>query len=110
MHPGVHAATDPDKAAYIMAGTGHVVTYRELDDEANRLSQLFRAAGLQPGDHVAFCLENHPRFLAITWGAQYAGLVYTAMSSRLTVEEAAYIVNDCEARAFITSDYKRDVA
>ena len=110
MHPGVHAATDPDKAAYVMAGTGLVVTYRELDEEANRLSQLFRAAGLEVGDHVAFCLENHPRFLAIAWGAQYAGLTYTAMSSRLTVDEASYIVNDCEARAFITSMYKRDVA
>jgi long-chain acyl-CoA synthetase len=110
MHPGIHAATDPDKAAYIMAGSGQVVTYRELDEEANRLAQLFRAAGLGVGDHVALCLENHPRFLAITWGAQYAGLYYTAMSSRLTVDEAAYIVNDCEARVFITSAYKADLA
>lgn len=110
MNPGVHAKTHPDKAAYIMAGTGQIVTYRELDDEANRLSQLFRSAGLQVGDHVAFCLENHPHFLAIAWGAQYAGLYYTAMSSRLTTEETAYIVNDCGARAFITSGYKADVA
>jgi long-chain acyl-CoA synthetase len=110
MYPGTFAETTPDKAAVIMGATGQVMTYRELDDEANRLSQLFRAAGLQPGDHVAFCLENHPHFLAIAWGAHYAGLYYTAMSSRLTVEETEYIVNDCGARAFITSAYKADVA
>ncbi|HEX5616291.1 MAG TPA: AMP-binding protein [Acidimicrobiia bacterium] len=110
MFPGAHAATNPDKAAYVMASTGQVVTYRELDDEANRLANLFRAAGLQVGDHVAFCLENHPHFLAIAWGAQYAGLYYTALSSRLTAEETAYIVNDCGAQAFITSGYKADVA
>src|SRR4051812_43820944 len=109
MHPGIHAAAHPDKPAYIMAGSGEVVTYRQLDDEANRLSQLFRAAGLVPGDHVALCLENHPRFLPIVWGATYAGLYYTAMSSRLTHDEAEYIINDCGAKAFITSKYKSDV-
>jgi long-chain acyl-CoA synthetase len=110
MNPGVHAAAHPDKAAYIMAGSGTIVTYAELEDEANRVASLLRAAGLEVGDHVAFCLENHPRFLALAWGAQYAGLYYTAISSRLTTEETAYIVNDCGAKAFITSAYKADVA
>lgn len=110
MYPGTFAQTDPDKPAYIMGSSGQVVTYRELDDEANRLSQLFRDVGLQPGDHMAFCLENHPRFLVIAWGAHYAGLYYTAISSRLTAEETEYIVNDCGAKVFITSRYKADVA
>jgi acyl-CoA synthetase (AMP-forming)/AMP-acid ligase II len=110
MYPGTFASTTPDKAAVIMGGTGEVITYAELDAEANRLSQLLRAAGLRPGDHVAFCLENHPHFLAIAWGAHDAGLYYTAMSSRLTVEETAYIINDCGAQAYITSAYKADVA
>jgi len=110
MFPGTFAATTPDKPAYVMATSGQSVTYRELDDEANRLSQFFRSLGLGPGDHVAFCLENHPRFLQITWGAHYAGLYYTAISSRLTAEETEYIVNDCGAQVFITSRYKADVA
>ncbi len=110
MYPGAHAENRPDHPAVIMAGSGETITYRELDDEANRLSQLFRSRGLEPGDHVAFCLENHPHFLAIAWGCHYAGLYYTAMSSRLNDEEMEYIINDCGARAFITSAYKRDAA
>ncbi len=110
MFPGDFAASSPDKPAVIMAGSGQVVTYADLDEEANRLSQLLRAAGLQPGDHVALCLENHPRFLSILWGAHYAGLYYTAMSSRLTTEEMAYILEDCGAQAFITSVHKADQA
>ena len=106
MYPGSFAASTPDKPAVIMAESGAVITYAELDAEANRLSRVFRAAGLQQGDHVAFCLENHPHFLAVLWGAHYAGLYYTAMSSRLTTEEMAYILDDCEAQAFITSTYK----
>ena len=33
MFPGAHAATDPDKPAVIMGGTGAVMTYAELDEE-----------------------------------------------------------------------------
>lgn len=110
MYPGAHAATHPDKAAMIMAATGEVITFAQLDEEANRIAQLLHAAGLRPGDHVAFCLENHVRFLPLAWGCHYAGLAYTAMSSRLTTEEMEYIINNCEAQAFITSSHKREQA
>ena len=110
MFPGAHAESTPDKPALIFGAGGRVVTYGELDAEANQVSHLFRSLGLQPGDHVAFCLENHPRFFALAWGAIYAGLYYTAMSSRLTTDEMAYIVEDSGARAFVTSVYKRDQA
>ena len=110
MYPGTFAAADPDRPAVIMATTGEVITYAELDAEANRLSHVFRAAGLQQGDHVALCLENSSRFLPVVWGAHYAGLYYTAMSSRLTTEEMAYIIDDCGAQAFVTSAYKAEQA
>jgi len=110
MFPGDFAATNPNKPAIVMASTGQTITYAELDAEANRLARVFRDAGLQPDDHIAFCLENQPRFLPILWGAHYAGLQYTALSSRLTTEEMAYIIEDCGAKAFITSAYKRDQA
>lgn len=108
-YPGAIAAVTPDKAALIMAGSGEVVTFAELDDTANRLARVFYEAGLRPGDHVAFCLENHSQFLPIAWGAHYAGLYYTALSSRLTAEEAGYIVNDCGARAMIVSAHTAKV-
>jgi len=86
-----------------MAGSGEILTYAELDERANRLSNLFRSLGLQAGDHVAMCVENHPRFLELAWGAHYAGLIYTFASTRLTAEELAYIVDDCDARVLIAS-------
>ena len=110
MHPGDHAQTAPDRPAVIMAGSGQVITYAELDEGANRLSQLFRSLGLQPGDHVAISIENHPLSLVMAWGARYAGLIYTFASSRLTREELAYILNDCGARVFISSAHLGDLA
>jgi acyl-CoA synthetase (AMP-forming)/AMP-acid ligase II len=110
-HPGTWAALTPDKPAVIMASNGESMTYAELEDKANRLSQLFHAAGLRPGDHMAFCMENRLDYLAILWGAHYAGLYYTAIRSRLTTEELGYILEDSGSRAFITSPYKaKDVA
>ena len=93
-----------------MGSTGEVTTFAQLDSAANRLSQLLFAAGLRPGDHIAVCMENHARYLEVIWGCHYAGLVYTACSSRLTTGELAYIINDCGAKAFITSRYKSDQA
>ncbi|MBU6201179.1 MAG: acyl-CoA synthetase [Acidobacteria bacterium] len=110
MYPGHIAATAPDRLAVVMSDGSGSYTYAELDRAANRVSNLLRAAGLGVGDHVALCLENHPRFFEIVWGCHYAGLVYTACSSRLTSDELSYIVNDCGARAFVTSAYKADQA
>ena len=110
MHPYIHAKTHPDKPAYIMAATGEAVTYRQLDDQSNRIAQLFRAAGLRAGDHIALFLENNPRFFEICWGAQRSGLIYTAISSRLTAAEVDYIVADCGAKLFVTSKYLADQA
>jgi acyl-CoA synthetase (AMP-forming)/AMP-acid ligase II len=110
MIPGTYTQAHGDKPAVIMAGSGFTQTFAELDVAANRLSQLLHGAGLRPGDHVALCMENHDRYLEVLWGCHYAGLVYTAASSRLTSRELAYIINDCGARAFITSKYKADQA
>jgi acyl-CoA synthetase (AMP-forming)/AMP-acid ligase II len=109
MHPGVIAAQNPGKIAYIMAETGYSVTFGELEARANQAAHLFRSLGLRRGDHIAILLENHPRFFQIAWAAQRSGLYYTAISWRLQPDEVEYIVNNCEARVFITSRPRTDV-
>ena len=110
MFPEDFARVTPNKPAVVMLESGFTMTYAELDAAANRLSNLLRAHGLKVGDHVALCLENHPRYMEIIWGCHYAGLIYTACSSRLTSGELSHIVNDCGAKVFITSKYKADQA
>jgi long-chain acyl-CoA synthetase len=108
--PGAHVAGRPDHPAQIMAGTGAPQTFAELHSGANRLARWLKAHGLRPGDHVAFCMENHPRYLEVAWGALYAGLRYTAISSRLTADEAGYIIDDCGAKAYVTSAHLAPLA
>ena len=109
MTPADVAATAPDKPAYIMATSGQVVSYAQLEAAANQGAHLFRELGLVRGDHIAILLENHASFFQIVWAAQRAGLYYTAISWRLQQEEVNYIVNNCEAKVFITSHARRDV-
>jgi long-chain acyl-CoA synthetase len=103
MHPANHAQTHPDRAAYVMAGTGETVTYRQLDDRSNQGAQLFRSMGLKTGDVIALLLDNHPRYFEIAWAAQRCGLYFTCISSKLTSGEIEYIMGDCEAKVLITS-------
>ena len=103
MHPATHAATNPDRAAYVMAGSGETVTYRQLDERSNQGAQLFRSLGLKTGDVIAILMENHPRFFEIAWAAQRAGLYYACISSKLTAGEIEYIMHDCEAKLLVTS-------
>ena len=109
-HPGAHARTTPETPALVMGASGEVVTYRELEARSCRLARVFRAAGLAPGDHVALLMENHPRFLEVCWAAQRAGLYYTPINWHLGPAEAAYIVNDCGARALVASVARHEVA
>src|SRR5687767_6581000 len=110
MHPGARAATDPDHPAVVMAGSGEIVTYGELAERPMRLAQLQRADGLQPGDHLAILLENHPRYFEVFWAAMRAGLYCTPINWHLKAEEAGYIVADCGAKAVVTSTALSDVA
>jgi acyl-CoA synthetase (AMP-forming)/AMP-acid ligase II len=109
MTPAEVAAATPDKPAYIMAETNEIVTFGELEARANQGAHLFRRLGLTRGDHIALLLENHREFLTIAWAAQRAGLYYTAISWRLQSEEVEYIVNNCEAKVFVTSAARMDV-
>ena len=97
-----------DKPAIIMAGSGRTVSFGELERFSNQIAHLFRQHGLRRGDVIALCLENHPMFLPICWGAFRAGLYFTAISYRLQASEVEYIVNDCGASVLITSSHLAD--
>jgi len=109
MHPGLHAALNPDKPAIVM-GAGTTVTYRELEERSARLAHLLWSRGLRPGDNVAILAENHPRFFEVYWAAIRSGLYLTAINWHLTPEEAAYLVVDSGSKALITTAHMTHTA
>src|SRR5678816_1114652 len=61
-------------------------------------------------DHYAIFMENNDRYLESCGAGERSGLYFTCVNSYLTAEELAYIVNNSESRALITSRAKREVA
>ncbi len=104
------ALENPDKPAYIMAGSGEVITNLQLEERANQCAHMFRDMGLKIGDHIAMFMENNRHFLEICCAAARAGLFYTPISSFLKTSEIEYIINNSRAKLFITSAAKSEMA
>ncbi|MDQ3989477.1 MAG: long-chain-fatty-acid--CoA ligase [Actinomycetota bacterium] len=76
-------------------------TWREFNDRVRRNAGAQRAAGLVPGDRVAFLDKNHPACLETTLGCALAGTAHAVVNFRLTPTEVAYVVNDSAARVLL---------
>ncbi|GAA1483168.1 acyl-CoA synthetase [Gordonia sinesedis] len=103
MFPGTYAATTPDKPAVIMAGSGRTMTYRELDDASRRIAVALHDLGLRKGDVIAMVSDNAIECLTLYWAVLRSGLYLTAVNHHLTADEAAYIVDDSDARVLFSS-------
>jgi long-chain acyl-CoA synthetase len=110
MYTGKHAHLRPLQPAFIMAGSGEAVTYRELEARCNALAHLFRNRGLKRLDHYAIFMENNSRYLEACGAGERSGLYFTCVNSYLTAGELAYILNNSQSRILITSAAKLDVA
>jgi long-chain acyl-CoA synthetase len=109
MYPGLHAATNPDKPAIVMTD-GRVTTYAELEARSGKLARALADLGLQQGDVIAIVSDNSPEAIELYWAALRAGLYITAVNYNLAADEAAYIIDDCDARVVFASGRLADLA
>lgn len=110
MYAGNHFAQHPERAVFIMAGSGETVTYAEHERRTNRLAHLLRAEGLRRLDHYAIFMENNARYLESNGAGERSGLYYTCINSYLTADELAYIIDNSRSLVLITSIAKLPVA
>jgi fatty-acyl-CoA synthase len=110
MHPRAIAEEAPDRPAIVMASDGAITTFAELDARSNQFAQFLRSRGVEQRGSISLFAENHPRFLEVMWGAQRAGLFYTAVNSHLNVDDAGYIVDDCDATVLVSTKQLAPVA
>jgi long-chain acyl-CoA synthetase len=94
-----HAAMDPDRPAIISEAGDR--TYAELNARANQLVRAMRRAGLKAGDAVALLCSNRPEFVEAVVACQRGGFRLTPVNWHLKGNEVGYIVDNCEAKAFL---------
>jgi long-chain acyl-CoA synthetase len=90
----------PDNPA--LSQDGREITYSRLDEESGRVAYSLIEKGIAPGDHVALCAANCPEWIAFYFGVLKAGAVAVTLSSLLSFDELAFLVNHARPRMVFT--------
>ncbi|HET9015085.1 MAG TPA: long-chain fatty acid--CoA ligase [Thermomicrobiaceae bacterium] len=92
-------ARHPDRTAIRFMGRG--VSYRDLDEAANRFANALIALGVRPGDRVALLLPNCPQIVIGYYGAQRAGAIVVPINPTYVASELRELLADAEPRVVI---------
>ncbi len=101
------AATDefPDRPLVITDDVTY--SYRDIQDWSKRVAHGLTSSGVQPGEHVAIVLGNHPEFVAVKFGIARAGAVAVPINFLNRRDELGYVIEQSDAVALITMDQFR---
>lgn len=81
-------------------------SFRELDVLANKLGNSLRRLGIEKGDRVSLYSQNSWEWCVAYYATAKIGAVINPVNVMLTPEELLYVVNDCGAKALLTSPEK----
>lgn len=91
----------PNKTAIIYEDKSY--TYKRLDRLVNSTANALRGLGIEKGDRVALFLPNVPEFAIAYLGILKIGAIAVSINVMLKCAEVSYILNDCTAKAIITT-------
>jgi len=103
------AANRPDDPAFVAADTGETLSFVQLDSASAQLAQVLRR-DLAIGDRVAILLDNGPSYSIATWACRRAGMRLVPVNWHLTFDEAAYIVDNSDALALVSTPRLAEIA
>ncbi|WP_328718081.1 amino acid adenylation domain-containing protein [Streptomyces sp. NBC_00247] len=94
------AAREPDAVA--LEHAGRLLTYRALDERANRLAHHLRERGVGRGALVAVCLDHGPDLVCALLGVLKSGAAYVPLDPAYPAERLRYMVGDSAAPVVVT--------
>lgn len=77
------------------------VNWKRMADRVNHLANALKQRGVKKGDMVAFMFYNRPEFVEATLASQALGAVPVPVNYRYVAAELEYVLNNCEAKAFL---------
>lgn len=99
----ISAAERTPKAPALFTGTQMVADYAGFADQAQKVAGWLAAQGVAPGDRVAIFMKNTPEFLVVLYGIWSAGAAAVPINAKLHGREAAFIVQDADAKLVFAS-------
>jgi long-chain acyl-CoA synthetase len=91
----------PNKTAIVYEDQSY--TYKQLDRLVNCTANALRGLGVGKGDRVALFLPNIPEFAIAYLGVLKIGAIAVSLNVMLKSAEVSYILNDCTAKAIVTT-------
>ncbi|HEX5541156.1 MAG TPA: Pls/PosA family non-ribosomal peptide synthetase [Micromonospora sp.] len=110
LHHVFEAACDRAPSAVALECGGQRLTYRELDERANRLAQLLRESGIGGGARVAILLERSVETYVALLGIGKAGAAFVPIDPESPPDRIAYIAGDAGIDLLLTSSQLADAA
>ncbi|GAA2500755.1 amino acid adenylation domain-containing protein [Streptomyces gobitricini] len=94
------AERTPDATA--LTYDGEDLTYRQLDERADRIARSLRALGVAPGDRVGVCLDRTADLVVVLLGVLVTGAAYVPMDPAYPADRLAYMTEDAELDLVVT--------
>ncbi|MGI5479558.1 non-ribosomal peptide synthetase [Streptomyces lavendofoliae] len=94
------AERTPDATA--LSDEGHDLTYRQLDERAERIAGSLRALGVAPADRVGVCLDRTADLVVVLLGVLKTGAAYVPMDPAYPADRLAYMTEDAELSLVVT--------
>lgn len=91
----------PEKVA-VAVPDGRSLTYSELSALSDRLRDRLWHMGVSPGDRVGLRLHKSIDSVVAIFGILKVGAAYVPVDPESPASRGAYILNDCQVKAFIT--------
>ncbi|MFD1020818.1 fatty acid--CoA ligase [Thalassobacillus hwangdonensis] len=91
----------PDKEGLVDLRLGKRWTFREWDEEVNRLANAFRASGVEKGDRVSTVLFNTAEFAHVLFACLKIGAIFNPINFRLTEKEITFILEDADPKIVV---------
>lgn len=85
------ADASPDKNFLLYRD--ETITYREMDNNANRIAQFLLESGYGKGRGLGIFMRNSPRFLDVFFGAQKLGMYLVPINPELKGDGLSYLIN-----------------
>ena len=94
----------PNHPAVVLASTkfASTLTYRQVDQLANRFANALIWLGIKPGDRVAIQLPNLPQFVVGFYGALKAGAAVVPVNPLYKRHDLETVLSDSGARLILT--------
>jgi acyl-CoA synthetase (AMP-forming)/AMP-acid ligase II len=104
----IMADTIPDRPAVVTLD--HSWTFAELDERATRLANHLRAAGLEPGEHVAIHSPNRIEWIEAFYGVLKARGVPINVNYKYLVDELRHIYTNSDSVMAIVAPHYESLA